>query len=50
MTKKELARAIYVNESQKKRKEKAAEGRVVWTGVRSTSYQDKTKYMDFSTF
>lgn len=44
MTKKELARATYINESKKMRKEKASENRTEWTGYRSTVYKDKTKY------
>lgn len=44
MTKKELARATYVNKSKKARKEEASEGRKDWTGFRSTVYADKTKY------
>lgn len=44
MTKKELERATYINESKKKRKEKVSEGRKEWTGYRPTIYKDKTKY------
>ena len=44
MTKKEIERATYINESKKKRKEKAQKDRKGWTGFRSTVYQDKTKY------
>lgn len=44
MTKREIERATYVNESKKKRKEKASEGRKEWTGFRSTYYTDRTKY------
>lgn len=44
MTKRELEKATYVNESQKRRKEKASKDRKEWTGFRSTQYQDKTKY------
>ena len=42
--KKELERAIYVNESKKKRKEKASQGRKDWTGLRPVVYKDKSKY------
>lgn len=44
MTKREMERMAYVNESKKKRKEKASEGRKEWTGFRPTVYKDKTKY------
>lgn len=44
MTKKELEKAIYINESKKVRKAKAAQDRKDWTGFRSVVYQDKTKY------
>jgi len=44
MTQKELERAVYVNESKKKRKEKASQGRRDWTGLRPTIYKDKSKY------
>ena len=44
MTKKELDKATYVNESKKKRKEKANKDRKEWTGFRPTVYKDKTKY------
>lgn len=44
MTKKQLEKAIYVNESKKKRKEKASKNRKDWVGLRPTIYKDKTKY------
>lgn len=44
ITKKEVDRTLYINESKKKRKEKANENRILWTGVRSTSFEDKKKY------
>lgn len=44
MTKKELEKAIYVNESQKKRKEKTAQNRQTWVGIRPTVFSDKKKY------
>lgn len=44
MTKKEIERMLYVNESKKRRKEKASEGRKDWTGLRPVVYKDKTKY------
>lgn len=44
MTNKELERCTYVNESKKRRKEKASKDRKDWTGFRSTQYKDKTKY------
>ena len=44
MTRKELERATYVNESKKKRKEKASEGRRDWVGCRSVVYKDRKKY------
>ena len=44
MTKKELARATYVNESKKKRKEKTSAHRKNWTGIRPVIHKDKTKY------
>lgn len=44
MTKKELEKAIYINESKKKRKEKANQNRQTWVGVRSAVFEDKKKY------
>ncbi len=44
MTKREIERSLYVNESKKKRKEKASQGRKDWTGLRPTVYKDKSKY------
>lgn len=44
MTKKQLEKAVYVNESKKKRKEKASKNRKDWVGLRPTVYKDKTKY------
>ena len=44
MTKKQLEKAVYVNESKKKRKEKASKNRKDWIGLRPTVYKDKTKY------
>lgn len=44
MIKREIERVIYVNESKKKRKEKAAQGRKDWTGLRPVVYKDKSKY------
>ena len=44
MTKKQLQKAVYINESKKKRKEKASKNRKDWVGLRPTVYKDKTKY------
>lgn len=44
MTKKQLEKAVYVNESKKKRKEKASKNRKDWVGLRPIVYKDKTKY------
>lgn len=44
MTKREIDRAIYVNESKRKRKEKASQNRKTWVGIQSTTFADKTKY------
>lgn len=44
MTKREIERATYVNESKKKRKEKAKKNRADWVGLRPAYYKDKTKY------
>ena len=44
MTKKQLEKAVYVNESKKKREEKASKNRKDWVGLRPTVYKDKTKY------
>ena len=44
MTKKQLEKAVYVNESKKKRKEKASKNCKDWVGLRPTVYKDKTKY------
>lgn len=44
MTKKELEKAVYINESKKKRKEKANQNRQTWVGVRSAVFEDKKKY------
>lgn len=44
MTKREIEKAVYVNESKKKRKEKASQGRKDWTGLRPVVYKDKSKY------
>lgn len=44
MTKKQLEKAVYVNESKKKRKEKASKNHKDWVGLRPTVYKDKTKY------
>lgn len=42
--KKEIERMIYVNESKKKRKERASTHRKDWTGIRPAIHKDKTKY------
>ena len=44
MTKREIERAVYVNESKKKRKEKASQDRKDWTGLRPVVYKNKSKY------
>lgn len=44
MTNKEIARAIYINESKRKRKEKASQNRKTWVGIQSTTFADKKKY------
>ena len=44
MTKQEISRIVYVNESKKRRKEKASKNRKDWNGLRPAVYQDKTKY------
>lgn len=44
MTKKELEKAVYINESKKKRKEKANQNRQTWVDVRSAVFEDKKKY------
>jgi hypothetical protein len=44
MTKKTIERALYINESKKRRKEKASKNRKDWVGMRPAYYQDKTKY------
>lgn len=44
MTKKELEKAIYVNESKKHRKLKTSKNRKDWVGMRPTVFKDKTKY------
>lgn len=45
MTKKAMAKAMYVNVSKKKRKEQAKENRKgTFEGYRPTYFKDKTKY------
>ena len=44
MTQTELNRIVYVNESRKKRKEKAIQNRREWTGIRNTVFKNKKAY------
>lgn len=44
MTKKKLERAVYINESAKKRKEQANKNRQSWTGIRPAVFGSDKKY------
>lgn len=44
MTKKKLERAVYVNESQKRRKEKTSKNRQSWAGIRPAIFESNKKY------
>ena len=44
MTKKKLERAVYINESQKRRKEKANKNRQSWAGIRPAIFENNKKY------